>query len=68
MAGADASYPGLDLLGRFPPGVVPTRESHEAVVLAFQANGGRPLSDEQLQAAAGPSPAYPTSLPRLGEG
>jgi len=57
--------PEIDLATTLPPGLVPTREIVDAIMLAWAANRYQPLSAAQVLAITGPAPVYPASLPRL---
>lgn len=54
-----------DILSLFPAGVVPTREAVECLAAAQAAKGAVPLTEAEIEACTGPSPPYPTSLPRF---
>lgn len=55
------SYDPRDAL---PPGVLLTRDNEAALVAAYIAQG-TPLTPAEGVAIAGPSPPYPTGLPRF---
>lgn len=59
---ANPSYVYADLL---PPGIVAQRATIDALSAAYAANGYVALTQAQILAITGPSPAYPTGLPRV---
>jgi len=57
--------PKYDYLALLPAGVVLTRQIEDCLSATYYANGFTPLTAAQITACCGPSPPYPTSLPRF---
>lgn len=53
----------MNILDLFPAGVVPTRAAVEC--LAAKIDAGTVMTQAEIEACTGPSPPYPTSLPRF---
>jgi hypothetical protein len=57
--------PEWDPVAHLPAGRLLTPEIFDGLIAAFNANGKQPLTDEQIEAIAGPPLPVPATLPRL---
>lgn len=62
------TYDYIALIERYVPGRVVQREDIEALSLAYELADYQPLTEAEIYALVGPSPDYPTSLPRFPDG
>lgn len=66
-AAPDPKYDPRSALYAFGPGVVPTRDTDDALEAQYTANNFTPLTQAQVLAITGPLPAYPAGLPRFSD-
>ena len=64
VSAVTAPDPLYDPREALPAGLLPQRDNEAALMAAFVAGGGVPLSSAQAVAAAGPALAYPAGLSR----